>query len=78
MLIRLFLKTDVEIGLCGIPVFDVKNEPFYAIPDEEGDVKKLFLLGCMNRFVVDLYLVQGPHGKDKAKQADGIIILLQG
>ena len=78
MVIRLFLETDVEIGLRGVPVFKVENEPFYAIPDEEGNVKKLFLLGRMNRFVVDLCRVQGPDGKDKAKQADGIIIPAQG
>ena len=78
MRVGLFLKTDMEIGLCGISIFDIKDEPFYAIPDEKRNVEKLPLLGSMDGFVVNLYRVQRPIGKDKTKQADGIIILLQG
>lgn len=78
MLVGLFLKTDMEIGLCGIPVFHIQDEPLYAIPDEERDIEKFLLLGSMNRLVVHLNLTQGSDGKDKAKQADGVIILPQG
>ena len=35
VLIGLFLETDMEIGFLPIPIFDVQDEPFYAIPDEE-------------------------------------------
>jgi hypothetical protein len=48
MCVGLFLKTDMKIGLCRISIFDIKDEPFYAIPDKKRNVEKLLLLGSMD------------------------------
>ena len=52
MKISLFFKTDIEIGLKCIAIFNTQNNPFYYIPDKEGNIKEFTLLGSMNEFVI--------------------------
>lgn len=52
MLISLFFKTDIEIGFKRITIFNTQNNPFYYIPEKEGNIKQFTLLGGMNEFVI--------------------------
>ena len=65
--IGLFLKADMVIGFQAIAVFDIEHQPLYAIPNEEGQVEQLFLLGGMDALVVQLGSSQRSDGKNEAK-----------
>ena len=69
--VRLLLKTDMEIGFLPVSVLEEQEPPLYAVPDEERDIQKLFLLCGMNQLMVQFRCGQWTHGKDEAKQADG-------
>jgi hypothetical protein len=71
MTVGLLLKTDMEIGFLPVSVLEEQEPPLYAVPDEERDIQKLFLLCGMNQLMVQLRCGQWAHGKDEAKQADG-------
>lgn len=68
MLICFLFKTDIQIGLFAVPIFDKQNEPLYHIPEEKGKVEQLLLLRCMYPFVIILNRIQRPDRKDKPKQ----------
>ena len=60
-----FLKSNVEIRFCPIFIFQVKNDPFYSIPDEEWQIEQFTLLSRMNKFVIEFYFVKFSKCKDK-------------
>ena len=54
MIVSLFFKANVMISLLCIPIFQVKEQPFYSIPKEEGKIEQFLLLDSMNAFVIIL------------------------
>lgn len=64
-------EVDVAVGLCAVAVLEEQNEPFDAVPEEEGQVEQFLLLGGMNEFVVELLPSQRTDREDEAKQTDG-------
>ena len=68
--VSFLLETDVAVGFHAVAVFKEQDEPFDDVPDEEGQVEQLLLLGGMYQLVVEFCRVERPDGKDKAAQAD--------
>ena len=72
MVVGLLLKSDVEVGLEAVAVFDEQEEPFEHIPQIEADVEQLPLLGGVDALVVEFRDIELLHGEDDAKEVDGI------
>ena len=54
VVVGFFFEANVTIGFLSVPIFQVKEQPFYSIPNEERKVEQFFLLGGMNAFVIIL------------------------
>lgn len=62
MAVGFLFEADVAVGLCAVAVLEEQDEPFDAVPEEEGQVEQFLLLGGMNEFVVELLFVERPDG----------------
>lgn len=71
MTVGFLLEADVAVSLYAVAVLEEQDEPFDAVPEEEGQIEQLALLGGMNEFVVELLPSQRADGEDEAKQTDG-------
>ena len=69
MAVGFLLETDVEIGQLAVAVFEEQEEPLQNIPEEEGQVEQLALLGSMDEFVVELNIGEWPPAEDETKEA---------
>jgi hypothetical protein len=71
------LETDVEVGQLAVTVFEEQEEPLQDIPEEEGQVEQLALLGSMDEFMVELDVGEWPPAEDKTKEAYRIVVATQ-
>ena len=78
MLVCFLLEADVLVCLHAVTVFDEQEEPLEEVPDEEGHIEQLLLLGGMDKFVVKFLAVEWRDRKDKPEQADGKEVLAHG
>ena len=57
MSVGFLLEADVAVCLHAVAVLQKEDEPLDAVPDEEGQVEQLALLGSVDEFVVELCFV---------------------
>ena len=77
MTVGLLLETDVEVGQLAVAVFEEQEEPLQDIPEEEGQVEQLALLGSMDEFMVELNIGEWPPAEDETKEAYRIVVATQ-
>ena len=78
MAVSFFLKTNVVIRFEPVFVFDAEHQPFYAVPDEEWNVKQFPLLCHMDEFMIDGIAVQWLSGQDELAKCQRQEILPKG
>ena len=57
MAVGFLFEADVAVGLCAVAVLEEQDEPFDAVPEEEGQVEQLALLGGVDKFMIEFDLV---------------------
>ena len=62
MAVGFLLEANVAIGFHAVSVFQEKDEPLDAVPDEEGQVEQFPLLSRVDEFVVELHFVERTYG----------------
>ena len=68
MMIGLTLKSNMVICFCPVFIFQIEYKPLYSIPYKEWQIQQFFLLGRMNEFMVEFYLVKVSKRKDESKE----------
>lgn len=71
MAIGFLLKAYVPIGFDAVAILQQQDEPLHAVPKKERQVEQFALLRCVDKFMVELSLVERTDREDEAEQADG-------
>ena len=62
MAVGFLFEADVAVGLCAVAVLEEQDEPFDAVPEEEGQVEQFPLLSRVDELVVEFLFVERAYG----------------
>ena len=62
MAVGFLFDADVAVGLCAVAVLEEQDEPFDAVPEDEGQVEQFPLLSRVDELVVEFHLVERAYG----------------